>query len=234
MNGNGDLPERRRSAPPTLDRVEAVARAISMAKDEVREEFNQRLVAAAATADARRDGLVDAIEGARTATANAHADTARRIESLQSVFEERLNGVTRLTDERFEAQRLAVIAAFAAQEKLGLAQNQSNAAAIAKSEAATAKELESLDGKIISLRDAVASDIRNLEGRLNRGEASRVGARQAEADSRDSLGTVLGVIGAVTGGLALLMLIFNTLSAHLAPPAPPTVLEAPPPAATSR
>ena len=141
--------------------------------------------------------------------------------------------MSKLTDERFEGLKIAfredkiaaataVAAAFAAQEKLAIAQNLSNTAAITKSESSTTKELESLDGKIGGLKETVASDIRNLEGRLNRGEGGTAGAQQHAAQTHANISTVLGIIGGIFGALALLVMVLNLVMNHPAPA--PTVV----------
>lgn len=150
----------------------------------------------------------------------------------------KLDSLSKLTDERFEGLKIAfredkiaaataVAAAFAAQEKLAIAQNLSNTAAITKSEGSTTKELESLDGKIGGLKETVASDIRNLEGRLNRGEGGVIGARQTVAETHSSIGAIVGIVGGITGTLALLVMLFNALHAAPGPyyqqPAAPTL-----------
>lgn len=155
--------------------------------------------------------------------------------NIRELFKQKLDALAELTDERFEGLKIAfredkiaastaVSAAFAAQEKLSVAQNLSNTAAISKSEASTTKELESLDGKISALKEAMASDIRNLEGRLNRGEGSQVGERQAASDNHAGTMQMLGVIGGIVSVLALIaMIIFNVENGHPSAAAPTIV-----------
>jgi hypothetical protein len=218
---------------PIPDPSEITSREIAKAKAELREEFGQRLSAAIDEGSARRDGLGDRIVGVRDALGAVQADAGQRIANLQTLADDRLQGLTQLTNERIEGLKIAfredktaaataVAAAFAAQEKLAIAQNLSNTAAIAKSEASTTKELESLDGKIASLKESIAADIRNLEGRLNRGEGGSLGARQQAADTHTSLATVFGFIGAVAGIVAVLVVTINLFAAHVQPS--PTVV----------
>ena len=116
----------------------------------------------------------------------------RAVDASAAYGAAKLDALSKLTDERFEGLKIAfredkiaaataVAAAFAAQEKLAIAQNLSNTAAITKSEGGTTKELESPDGKISALKETGISDVRNLEGRLNRGEGGAAGERQRNA-----------------------------------------------------
>jgi len=162
----------------------------------------------------------------------------RVADNLREMFAEKLAALGRLTDERFEGLKIAfredkiaaataVAAAFQAQEKLSVAQAASFATAIAKSEASTTKELESLDAKISALKETFASDVRNIEGRLNRGEGGAAGGQQARDAWHMNVGSVMGIIGGIVGVIALLFVVIGsvqheqTLSAPLVAPLPP-------------
>jgi hypothetical protein len=120
-----------------------------------------------------------------------------------------------------------VAAAFAAQEKLNIAQNLSNSAAITKSEGSTTKELQSLNEKIESLKQIFQSDVRNLEGRLNRGEGGVSGARDTRVDHRAEVGQALLIAGVLVSiAIGLAPLVFGQR-----PGATPQVVYLPAPAA---
>jgi hypothetical protein len=149
-------------------------------------------------------------------TLRGHTD--ERFNGFKSWVEERFAGLERLENERIEglktafredkiAAMTAVNAAFAAQKEAAQQQNTSNAAAIAKSEASTTKELESLDGKISSLKESIGRDIGNLTGRIDRGEGGFQGARTQVQDRRENITLYTAIAGGIVGFFVLIVAI---------------------------
>ncbi len=129
--------------------------------------------------------------------------TNEKFASVSQQFKER---DVRSDQDKF-ANSTAINAALSAlKEMIGL-QNNANSAAIAKSEASTTKELESLNRIISSSKEALTSDIRNIASRLDRGEAADTGLRMAKSDDHATLGSTMAVVVGVIGGLALLVSI---------------------------
>ena len=230
-----------RSNIPVPDPSEITSREIAKLRTELQTQFTASLDAAIDTAAAKREILSATVTALDARLAAVGAGATTDTEHASERFSDKLDALRLLTDERFEGLKIAfredkiaaataVAAAFAAQEKLSVAQNLSNTAAITKSEGSTTKELESLDGKIGSLKETVASDIRNLEGRLNRGEGGAAGARQNQADTHSSFSLVLALVGAITGTVAMMLLLFSTLAGHAQPSgvaiAPPVTVTA--------
>jgi len=177
-----------RSVIPIPDPSEITSREIARLRADLMVTFETGLSSAVSTADAKRDGTHASIMAAAQ-----QADG--RLTALAELTHERFEGLKIAFREDKIAAATAVAAAFAAQEKLAIAQNLSNTAAITKSEGSTTKELESLDGKIVSLKETMATDVRNLEGRLNRGEGGATGARDMRTEHRADMGQILMACG---------------------------------------
>jgi len=220
-----------RSNIPIPDPSEITSREIAKARAEMTAQWIAELANAKDNAAARREILAGAIEAVSKRLEHAIARATSDDMELAARFSDKLDALRLLTDERFEGLKIAfredkiaaataVAAAFAAQEKLSVAQNLSNTAAITKSEGSTTKELESLDEKIATLKESVASDIRNLEGRLNRGEGGLVGAKDMRTEHRADLGQILLVAGVA---ISLAVAIAGFISPHsIVPTAVPT------------
>jgi hypothetical protein len=233
-----------KSTIPIPDPTEITTREIAKLRDELTSAFDAAIANVAEISAAKRDILAATLAGAReradafresalVATDNAAERNHERIEALAKLTDERIEGLKIAFREDKIAAATAVAAAFAAQEKLNIAQNLSNSAAITKSELSTTKELESLDEKIDGLKQTFASDIRNLEGRLNRGEGGVVGAHALRDDQRANSGQVLVVVGVV---VSVLIGVVNFFLPHapqvpVPAPSPPQVVYLPAPAA---
>lgn len=145
-------------------------------------------------------------------TARLDAAGAGR-DSLERWINEKFRGIEALREQAFTAQKEAVAA-----------QNYANSAAIAKSENATTKALDSLDEKIALLKESLARDIGNLNQRLDRGEGLSMGVRRDEIDRRNNSAAMVATISGVVGFLVLLATVVGLwLTAHSAVPAPTTL-----------
>jgi len=144
--------------------------------------------------------------------------TSEKIGHLRALHEERFNSVQKQFDERDvrakaaeDAAKVAVNAALQAQKEAAGAQNDSNAAAITKSEAATIKQIDGILALLASNTKAIDDKISVINGRLDRGEASGkqvvrqedVGLNQSNtrAVSQANLIAVVALIATVLVGL---------------------------------
>src|ERR1700730_15387831 len=111
------------------------------------------------------------------------------------------------------ATKIAVDAALQAQKEAAGAQNESNAAAITKSEAATVKQIDGLQALMKGSTDATNDKIGSLMSRLDRGEGGWRGSSDTRTERRLDLGSTLGIAGVAVSILAAVMVVIS----HLAP-----------------
>src|SRR5665647_2442945 len=158
---------------------------------------------------------IDAIERATALRARViddlPADNARQIGHLRELMDERFVSIGVQFEERDtrserEARdnKLAVLTAFAAQEKRAVAQNESNALAISKSESATAETIKTNQELGKSTTDAQVTTIL----------ASGAGAHEVLTDRRAGNSQAIAAIGvaaALFGGAltAILVRVFG-------------------------
>jgi hypothetical protein len=165
-------------------------------------------------------------------------DAASANERLGALFDEKLNGIlTRFdgiavqfrerdirTDQDKIAASTAVNAALQAQKEAAGAQNESNAAAITKSENSFTKEIDGLKALIATTKDSINSQIGNLTGRLDRGEGGATGAKVTRDESRQgqiawiALGGLIFSVIAGLVGFNLSHFVVATPAASYAPP----------------
>lgn len=141
--------------------------------------------------------LADRTVGSNDRMAGIGKDFTNRLESsisgIQKQFEER--------DVRSKAAELAaqvaVGAALQAQKEAAGAQNESNSAAITKSESATVKQIDGILALLNSNSNALNDKIAVINGRLDRGEGSEKGSH----GSITMIIAVVAVIASVGGVL---------------------------------
>jgi hypothetical protein len=141
------------------------------------------------------------------------------------------------TEQAAIATKIAVDAALQAQKEAAGAQNESNAAAITKSEAATVKQIDGIMALLNSNMTATNDKIADLKGRLDRGEGGTAttdraidvaqGAHQNQAMNNSN------VIAFFAAGIATIAMIgfIISLFVHGAPSIQPTVQYVPAPTA---
>jgi len=159
----------------------------------------------------------DATEKTQYTLAQLHNE---KFASIQKQFDER--------DVRAEqaaiATKIAVDAALQAQKEAAGAQNESNAAAITKSEAATVKQIDGLQALMKGSTDATNDKIGSLMSRLDRGEGVWRGSSDTRTERRLDLGSTLGIAGLAVSIIAVVMVVIS----HLAPaPAPSPAIVTP-------
>lgn len=108
------------------------------------------------------------------------------------------------TEQAAIATKIAVDAALQAQKEAANAQNESNAAAVAKSEAATTKQIDGISALLLSNVKALEDKISDVRSRLDRGEGAGSGAQGQRTEHRQDTGTMMGYVMMVIGALALL------------------------------
>src|ERR1700722_5934296 len=129
-------------------------------------------------------------------------DTDRQVAHLKELLNEKFNSVQKQFDERDirsqaseDAAKVAVNAALQAQKEAAAAQNESNAAAITKSEGATVKQIDGilalLASNTMAINDKIASNI----SRLDRGEAIITANSLSRQDRRQDGGANVAILG---------------------------------------
>jgi hypothetical protein len=175
-------------------------------------------------------------------------DIDKQVRHLTDLFGERMEGLKAETvslgkgiqlkfDERDirsraaeDAAKVAVTAALQAQKEAAAAQNQSNAAAITKSEGATVKQIDGILALLGSNTMAINDKIAGIISRLDRGEAIMTANSLARQDRRlDSgsnvaiLGVGLMVITVVVGLIGFVMIRSTAASAPVIFQSPPGI-----------
>lgn len=122
----------------------------------------------------------------------------REIKRLTELFDEKLastqaNIITLrdFTQAMRDTNKMRLDAEFAAAKELTSSYNSANAAAVAKSEAALTKEIDSLKGLIGSTSKAFDTQIDNLTDRLNRSDGMFAGGKGAGAAALSVLTVVI-------------------------------------------
>jgi hypothetical protein len=207
---------------PIPDPSTITSREIERAKSELRAEFKALLASQTVLESESRRYIKEIIETRLDGMDKAHVliqddvkravtECATNTMQLSHLFEEKLNGIlTRFdgiavqfrerdirTDQDKIAASTAVNAALQAQKEAAGAQNESNAAAITKSENSFTKEIDGLKSLINATKDTIQSQISNLTGRLDRGEGGEAGVRQTKQDSRGNMQLAVAVAALV-------------------------------------
>lgn len=228
---------------PVPDPSEITSREITRAKAELKIQFDDAIAALrefiGLTASSNKEIIESRLGGMDKTHVLLQDEVRRSIDvigqesrRLEMLFDEKLNGIlTRFdgiavqfrerdirTDQDKIAASTAVNAALQAQKEAAGAQNESNAAAITKSENSFTKEIDGLKALIATTKDSINSQIGNLTGRLDRGEGGNAGAREQRGDTRSGLNTNLAVIGSIVAFIALLLAVGNWINARQPPP----------------
>ncbi len=175
--------------------------------------------------ETRLDAMDTATELNKAATDNIPRLINDKVAELRTLVEEKIAGLlekfhsidiqfkerdTR-TEQSSKDSKVAVDAALqAAKEAVG-EQNKSSALAIAKSEAATNKQLDQIGMLITTTNKALDEKINDLKGRLDRGEGQKQQAvenKQNIADNRGQANWVIGTALAVAAIIIALVSLF--------------------------
>jgi hypothetical protein len=144
-----------------------------------------------------------------------HTDTDKQIFHLKELHDEKFEGIEKQFTERDvrskaaeTAAQVAVNAALQAQKEAAAAQNESNSAAITKSDAGTVKQIDGILALLASSNNALNDKIAVINGRLDRGE----GGINSHASSQSTIIAISAVI------LTLVIGGFTVLSGHQSNP----------------
>ena len=119
------------------------------------------------------------------------------------------------TEQTAKDSKVAVDAALqAAKEAVG-EQNKSNAASIAKQEAAFTKQIDQIVLLITSNNDNTEGKITDLKDRMNRIEGGDAGEKTTKDDSRANMALIISVVIAAVVVLELVMAVFRSLAPAL-------------------
>jgi hypothetical protein len=211
---------------PIPDPTEITAREIAKVKAELKQDFISEITHLKESLNVARQLKQDAVnarlDAMEKATALLHENASRfptildkETVNIRALFEEKLNGIlTRFdgiavqfrerdirTDQDKIAASTAVNAALQAQKEAAGAQNESNAAAITKSENSFTKEIDGLKALIATTKDSTNSQVQNLTGRMDRGEGGAQGAHQ-------NMGTILSMAAVAISVLAIIASLY--------------------------
>ena len=126
-------------------------------------------------------------------------------------------------DQLTLASSTAIAAALQAQKEAAGESQKSSAAAIAKAETATSESIKQLQALFQTSIAGLSTQILDVKSRLDKGEGSTLGTREARVDYRDerterhfqtvdNRGLIFGVTGAVFGLLAVLIAAISLMS----------------------
>lgn len=175
------------------------------------EQLTRGLVAERDYVNGQLDVLRERLNGIDTATDLRINEIAREHEEVPKLIEAKVGHLAALTDERFASiatqflerdtrseresrdNKVAVDAAFAAQKEAAAKQDESNAKAIDKSEAATTETINKLGELFTSSNKALSDKIDDLKARVQAIESHTAGG----LDARTALFTILGLLATV-------------------------------------
>lgn len=149
----------------------------------------------------------------------------REVAAIEELFDAKLKTLTETTAEKFRgieiqfalrdtaaeklaaADQKAISAALQAQKEDAAARNESNAAAIAKSEAGFTKQIDGIGILINTMTRSFDDKLTDLKSRLDRGDGRTVGTSDQRTDSRSNVGMVVGIVGAGMAALSIIAAI---------------------------
>lgn len=135
--------------------------------------------------------------------------TMEKFQSVQTQFRERDERAARESRDN----KIAVDAAFAAQEKLAVQQNEGNQVAIKKSENSTNETINKNQESAAAANKALSEKFDDLKDRVNRMESIRVGGQEAVAEKRQASGAVYAAVGFGISILLALIVIVGVIAA---------------------
>jgi hypothetical protein len=177
------------------------------------EQLRRELGALREVIEARLNGMDMATRLLAEQASGVPKDIDKQIRHLTDLFSERMEGfkaemvslgrsIQLQFDERDirsraseDAAKIAVNAALQAQKEAAAAQNDSNAAAITKSEGATVKQIDGILALLASNTEAITDKIAGIVSRLDRGEASISANSIARQDRRLDGGSNVAILG---------------------------------------
>lgn len=127
-----------------------------------------------------------------------------KVHALESLHDEKFRGIatqfkerdTR-TEQSASSTKIAVDAALQAAKEAVAAQNTASAQAIAKSEAATTKQIDAIANLITAQAKGTDEKIDDVKGRIQSLESQKAGAQEQRSSNKDAFGYVIGAVGIV-------------------------------------
>jgi hypothetical protein len=177
-------------------------------------------------------------------------DIDKQVKHLTDLFGERMEGLKAETlslgrgiqlqfDERDirsraaeDAAKVAVNAALQAQKEAAAAQNESNAAAITKSEGATVKQIDGIHALLGSNTMAINDKIAGIISRLDRGEAVTAANSLARQDRRLDGGSNIAILGVGLMVITAVVGLIGFVMLHSSVAPAPVIIQAPPATST--
>ena len=169
------------------------------------EQLRREITALREILETRFAGLEKVLALAQAHLDTQHAAIITGVSSTERLIDAKLNAQREVANERFSAIEMQ----FQAQKEAAVAQNDSNAIAIGKSEAAFSKQLDQHGVLLQTMEQSVIDKITDIRSRLDRGEGTE--GRQARADQRGSV-TVGLVISAIIASTVVLTSLVSLIS----------------------
>jgi VIT1/CCC1 family predicted Fe2+/Mn2+ transporter len=196
---------------PTVLTTEQLNKAIEALRDYVNGQFQVR--------DERLTGIDTATELRLTTIGNPSPEIDQKVGHLRELMDEKFDSVGtqfKERDTRSEREsrdnKLAVDAAFAAQEKQAVAQQESNTLAINKSEAATAETIKTNQELSKSTTDTLTKSLDEVKLQVSRIESTRQGGveqrsenRATQLDTRGAQASLYTLISTAVGVIGLII-----------------------------
>lgn len=123
--------------------------------------------------------------------------------SLQELVQQKFTGV----DQQFAGRDTALAAALLAQKTAVDEQNRANALSIAKSDAATVKQIDAIGLNVGTITSAINDKIDDLRTRVGSIEGRAVGVNENKSDTASVWNYLFGAIGAVGAVFGIMMVM---------------------------
>jgi hypothetical protein len=210
------------------------------------EQLRRELGALREVIEARLNGMDIATKLLADQASGVPKDIDKQIRHLTDLFGERMEGLKaeRISlgrsiqlqfDERDirsraseDAAKIAVNAALQAQKEAAAAQNESNAAAITKSEGATVKQIDGILALLASNTLSMNDKITAIISRLDRGEASTSANSMARQDRRLDGGSNVAILGVGLTVITVVVGLIGVMMIRSATTPPPVIIQQPP------
>lgn len=175
--------------------------------------------------EARIKAVEEEIEILRESALGGPDRVSARLDGLQELVETQILALKELVaqqfigvDQNFEGRDTALAAALLAQKTAVDEQNRANALSIAKSDAATTKQIDTIGTSIGTVTSAINEKVDDLRNRVQAIESRAVGSGENRAESSSNWVWGFGALAAV----ATIISIFGTIIAlvNRAAPAP--------------
>jgi hypothetical protein len=218
--------------PPFVDPTSLTTDAVDHAKAELRREMlglreviEARVLAVEQSADLRIQALRAMPADIANQITHLELLLMSRIESLERVHSGCFDAIAQQfaerdvrTEQDKKASKEALDAALLAQKESVGQQNEANTKANEKTETNTTKQIDQIGVLITTLEKSLTDRITELKERIDRGEGTGVGARDAQADQRadegahrQGQGIYLQVTSIVVSLVAILAVVFLAL-----------------------